>query len=1671
MSESSLTFSSTQSFRDKLMARNLAPYNVAGVYSPPVSQLTFEYTQSDLSVINSPDELIAENPFANKLYPLNEFGPEGGYNLDITYNGPLLPVDPNQGPYYPFSESPLVLSSEYYLNGSAFAPNNQNRFLPDGGYDFLYSTEDIPLSFKYFIQYWEPPSFVPSTYSPYQILLSNNPNGDNGPLSQDSYIAKLGAEQLKKLFEVRINAEIYQSTLGLVNLQALQDPFEASLVVSGREPLIYRNYRITVPENPILRTVDLATRLASAYWPVSPIPGDYFDENVPNGQSPQISNALNVANQLTGGFLGPILNITRNPSEIFLANTGNAQRSALFNNLDFNRYQPAYQEQFGGLLGIASGIVNAAVDLLGGNSVGPGYYVGSKNAEPSTITSPPNQVPVNAYGQQVNAPVYGPSELAILYEGNETQINFGLKAKGYADTGDITGAFVWTSPKYKGAAGYKPTVGGGIGSRDEEFNVVSANYTKGESTNIDFKKNSILDNTQRIVQSADNLQGIQKLKHVGNAINQVSKVFNDGYKEMTKGSQVVSYTDNTTGGEVGREYCRVFAKDTPYLTYADLQKRDGITKSGRRFTNSVMDSTYNLNIAPLRGSGDDRIGSTNLLKGADGKIVAKKYMFSIENLAWRTSSRPGFTYDELPDCEKGPNGGRVMWFPPYDIKFSESSTANWNPTSFIGRPEPIYTYKDTSRTGSLSWKIIVDSPSVINAIIEKQLKGQSKERVNSIIDSFFAGCVKYDIYELAKKFNTIPSKDLFTYQEIINNPRLTPEELEGVKREIPVEYTETTVTTEIDKVEKVNDDQSVASFNSKYLGFAFYFDNDVPGPKDKNVTTTSEDYQTSYNNYLGQKSTYSTTSSVTFAAGSPEANTDTFFTDIIENNFNVIETGFVRDALEILQNKKGTISITMVGSASAKASTQYNEALSKRRIDSIKKYFINKGFEQFLDDQTFKIASEQGAGETITIPQYSLAPITDSSSATTIDTGTQGSIDCTSDIVDKNNKVTSNSQTYSVSAMACRRVRISNINVTPLPLDPIIEEVPREVKTTQTRTSASTITEYPPQPQPTVDIVKKLKDGIGKKILRQLFSECDYFEVIKETNPFVYDSIQEKVKYFNPAFHSMTPEGLNSRLTFLNQCVRPGETIPVIGPDGTPKYNDAVNTSFGAPPVLILRIGDFFHTKIIPGSLQIGYEPLIFDLNPEGIGVQPMIANISLSFNVIGGQGIAKPVEQLQNALSFNYYGNTEVYDDRAVFTEDTSALDKTLVQGVLDGEQPATPAQVDNQQPNDGGSTIGTIITNIPVASGQTGEIGYKEIMDKLYDGTKDYFTTIVNQLEKVVLINNYGVLMMLNDRRENNPESTDLPTKNGSDDEKVLIYGNPSNYEGSVQSLFQLNYDGVNDEYNPIIAEFKLKHGSSYSGIILDNLKNNLSNYLKKFQPDFSNSISTIVQEITIYQQDFYQTVRKVSLVSQSLDGKLLSGNVPRVYNTSGTSEISSTSDPATSDTLVELKNDFERFIDVLPRFNTVVDGDYNIFTNNYFDGMYQTPFSSDEFTTTNEDWDKYFYIVICRILTDSAKLDAFQKDLNNGFEGDNQLVRRINRIVDDVASRYKKQIREEEKYMKDFKKVQDYKKFVDGLDGEMYVKGKLRKFNYNTTPNTDVQTNGEKIKDLYLNPFKFK
>jgi hypothetical protein len=81
------------------------------------------------------------------------------------------------------------------------------------------------------------------------------------------------------LLKKRIDAELFQNTLGQINLQSLQDPFEISMMLSGQQPLVYKNWKITVPENPVVAAADFLTRLAGAYWPVSLIPGDYFNDN------------------------------------------------------------------------------------------------------------------------------------------------------------------------------------------------------------------------------------------------------------------------------------------------------------------------------------------------------------------------------------------------------------------------------------------------------------------------------------------------------------------------------------------------------------------------------------------------------------------------------------------------------------------------------------------------------------------------------------------------------------------------------------------------------------------------------------------------------------------------------------------------------------------------------------------------------------------------------------------------------------------------------------------------------------------------------------------------------------------------------------------------------------------------------------------------------------------------------------------------------------------------------------------------------------------------------------------------------------------------------------------------------------------------------------------------
>ena len=144
---------------------------------------------------------------------------------------------------------------------------------------------------------------------------------------------------------------------------------------------------------------------------------------------------------------------------------------------------------------------------------------------------------------------------------------------------------------------------------------------------------------------------------------------------------------------------------------------------------------------------------------------------------------------------------------------------------------------------------------------------------------------------------------------------------------------------------------------------------------------------------------------------------------------------------------------------------------------------------------------------------------------------------------------------------------------------------------------------------------------------------------------------------FYPAFHSQTPEDFHRRLTFLQQCTRQGAAMRYDIKDEDGKLR-ARNSVFGKQPICILRIADFFYTKVVIESVTIDYANTTWDMNPEGFGMQPMIANVTLQMKVIGGQSLKGPIDALQNATSYNYYANS-TFRDTGIYAKPSAEATK----------------------------------------------------------------------------------------------------------------------------------------------------------------------------------------------------------------------------------------------------------------------------------------------------------------------------------------------------------------------------------------------------------------------------
>ena len=375
-----------------------------------------------------------------------------------------------------------------------------------------------------------------------------------------------------------------------------------------------------------------------------------------------------------------------------------------------------------------------------------------------------------------------------------------------------------------------------------------------------------------------------------------------------------------------------------------------------------------------------------------------------------------------------------------------------------------------------------------------------------------------------------------------------------------------------------------------------------------------------------------------------------------------------------------------------------------------------------------------------------------------------------------------------------------------------------------------------------------------QRIISKTLSECFYFKKLEEDSPLAFKSLTEKLKYFHPAFHSTTPEGLNARLTFLLQCVRPGDTIPIKGVNDSTDLG-ARNSSFGPPPICVLRIGDFYHSKVVIRDVNISYDENVWDLNPEGIGVQPMIATVTLQVAFIGGQGLDKPVEQLQNALSSNFFGNTEMYDERSKITskidgKDSEKFTKEFLEDLLQRPQNALVAGIKSTNPLD--LTKGTYI------GGNGTTLKYDEILTNVYTRTAEYINSFKNNYES--LNEKYGskVASLFVAPKYRKINKFDI-TVNGGTNSQITLLG---------------EYDGINDisqysrgfkaamvtkiQTSDFIAIMDLKK------IISDNLKNDINEILRT-------NIETLVIETIdgfVMNQSITDILKSRNLLLESLN-----------------------------------------------------------------------------------------------------------------------------------------------------------------------------------------------------------
>lgn len=982
----------------------------------------------------------------------------------------------------------------------------------------------------------------------------------------DTPLGNIGGQQL--LSHVGYNAAfgLQQETLGKLNLNPLT-------LLQGK-PLVTLNYSITVPKGIVGKILNFAANV--------------FGAQSPRSLLEQSSSIFTFSNKLE--YIGQG-NIER--ANEMIANSGRGQVQSLMNHMRANLmvsndpegtslrqgYAPGYKDGRKSKGEETGDGTNSNLYARANNEGGIIDFLNGKANSPITSGNYERSQQIDSDGWD-----------ADYYSGNY------VPQSSTSNKGDIPisykNAFGWTdlnnnndSKSLDGnldADGIPKTVGDG-----------RTIFTSGD---IKHKK-TLLSKTEQLFNSNKIRTLITGHGDFYDGKSQIQSSVSNVGGYVSKGSGVMSITAITGGTNNGPEnvFCRTWTTYDRYAQVLDLQKHRGLYDDKthkniyrKNVENSVLDDNGFVKISPFNNT--------------NGEV--KKYMFSIENLAWCDD------LSNLLPCEIGPGDllsghkGRIMWFPPYEINFSETTSASWDKQNFIGRGEPMYTYNNTERTGNLGWKIIIDHPNYLNFIG----KNTSETKFDDYVASFFAGCIPLE------------------NAPVTQNERDKAESANAQQK--PVENLKPEIEPPSFKIYFPNDVYDLNTYPNYENGLQnpgtdpILYKNNVTG-SNFGIVEYSE---LCYKYKIGDIEVWSSSAS-TPNCKATEGKVGR--TEPDRTNFGLNATGtttqytnakigdkkykswkdpeYIKDLQDYLLNQCKNCKVEVLGYASDVGSndSSRNVKLSSLRAENVKKWLLTNVLTTPPLMDRVSIKEPEGLGS---------------------DVGCKKLIEKEYGSVAKYNKKRVGDYKKSLNdKYACKEDRYVEVKFV---FDPNLKPL-ENPKTPETNTPETN---------------KQLNVSPDR-----WYKECDYFEKLSESSPIAYNSIKDKIKYFQPAFHSTTPEGFNARLNFLQQCMRQGPT------EGGGVTNNPNNLAFGRPPVCILRIGDFYHTKIIIENLNFTFEPLVWDLNPEGVGVQPMICNVDMSFSFIGGSSLRGPINKLQNAVSFNYFANTEIYDPRAdeIITEE----------------------------------------------------------------------------------------------------------------------------------------------------------------------------------------------------------------------------------------------------------------------------------------------------------------------------------------------------------------------------------------------------------------------------------